>query len=60
MMDLDEFVALVEEMRGIQKDYFRIRAPSILAKAKAAERKVDDWIDAYHGKKKPEQASLME
>lgn len=57
-MDMDEFVALVEEMRKLQRDWFRLHIG--LAQCKRIEREVDDWIDAYHGKVKPEQASLME
>ena len=58
-MNMDGFISKVEEMRKLQKDYFRVRAPSLLSQCKKIEREVDKMIDDYKGRAAPEQASLV-
>ncbi|MFA5816652.1 MAG: hypothetical protein WC865_13640 [Bacteroidales bacterium] len=41
---MNDFIEKVEEMRRLQREYFRKRDPIILHKAKTAERMVDDLI----------------
>ena len=40
-----EFVLMVQEMRFLQKAYFKTRDKDILLKSKETERKVDSCID---------------
>ena len=41
---INEFVTMVEEMRRLQREYFRTRQSGVLQDAKQAERKVDQMI----------------
>lgn len=41
---MSEFEKLVLEMRETQKEYFRTRDKTTLAKSKALEKKVDDYF----------------
>lgn len=41
---INGFVTLVEEMRRLQREYFRTRQSGVLHDAKQAERKVDQMI----------------
>ena len=43
-MNSFEFVFMVQEMRSLQKTYFKTRDKDVLLKSKAAERKVDSCI----------------
>lgn len=47
MMELHDLVELVEEMRVAQKEYFRTKLWSTLEKAKAREKKVDEFLLRY-------------
>lgn len=41
---MDDFIKLVEEMRKLQKQYFKTRDRDVLIRSKEAERKVDIFI----------------
>jgi len=41
MEKLRSFATLVADMRHVQRDYFRLRSPSTLDRAKQLERRVD-------------------
>jgi len=41
MIDFQNFIGLVKDMRAAQKDYFRTRSKQSLSKAKDLEAKVD-------------------
>ena len=55
---LNEFIAAVEEMRRLQREYFKYRSSGTLQEAKAAERKVDQMIADFHKGKTREQGRL--
>lgn len=42
---LKKFEEAVKNMRMAQKAYFKYREPSALARAKQAEKIVDNWLD---------------
>ena len=50
-MSLNEFAALVAELRHAQKTYFRTRERADLERSKALERKVDKALDELSGQK---------
>jgi len=41
---MDDFIKLVEEMRKLQKQYFKTRDRDVLIRSKESERKVDTFI----------------
>lgn len=55
---LNEFVKVVEEMRRLQREYFRTRQSGVLHEAKQAERKVDQMIVDFRKGKPKEQGRL--
>lgn len=55
---LNEFVKAVEEMRRLQREYFRTRQSGVLQDAKQAERKVDQMIADFRKGKTQEQGRL--
>ena len=55
---LNEFLSAVEEMRNLQKEYFKTRSSIILKAAKEAERKVDKMIADFRNEKPQEQGKL--
>ena len=46
-MTTDEFYKLVEEMRNVQKEYFRTRDANILNESKRLEKAVDNAIKEH-------------
>lgn len=50
-MDIDNFVKKVLIMRTVQKDYFKLRFPGLLRKAKALENEIDREIKKYYEEK---------
>lgn len=48
--DLSAFVSLVDEMRRLQRDYFKTRRGDVLDEAKAAERMVDRAVDGFRSR----------
>lgn len=57
-MDAKQFREAVQEMRRLQKEYFRKRDFSILLKAKEAEKEVDDYLGQFD-KENNSQAKLF-
>lgn len=55
---LNEFISAVEEMRRLQKEYFKYRSSGVLQEAKQAERKVDQMIADFRKGKTQEQGRL--
>lgn len=55
---LNGFVSAVEEMRHLQREYFRTRQSSVLQETKQAERKVDQMIADFRKGKTQEQGRL--
>jgi len=55
--EFEKFVAAVEQMRSLQKQYFKSRSIDILRQSKAAEHKVDKAIQGFTAKSK--QGSLF-
>lgn len=55
---INEFVTMVEEMRRLQREYFKYRTSGTLQEAKQAERKVDQMIADFHKGKTREQGRL--
>ena len=55
---LNEFVSAVEEMRRLQKEYFKYRSSGTLQEAKQAERKVDQMLADFRKNKTQEQGRL--
>lgn len=53
-----DFVTMVEEMRRLQREYFRTRQSGVLQEAKQAERKVDQMIADFLKVKTQEQGRL--
>lgn len=51
-MKLDEFVALVKQMRESQRAYFKERSPQWLSQARELERRVDKAIADIQDKQK--------
>lgn len=49
--DAKRFVALVDDMRKTQKDYFRTRDVNALNKARELERSVDRMLDEFEEEK---------
>jgi hypothetical protein len=45
--DIQEFIAAVEQMRSLQRQYFKSRNPEILKQSKAAEAVVDKAIQEF-------------
>jgi hypothetical protein len=45
-----QFFDLVVKMREAQKEYFKFRAPSDVARCKTLEKEVDDCISAHQVK----------
>ena len=45
-MDYKQFRELVQQMRNLQKEYFRTRDPSTLYECKKIERLIDDHLNA--------------
>ncbi len=43
-MEQKEFMALVQQMRHAQKEYFRTRSPSVLEESKRLEKRVDEAL----------------
>ena len=43
-MIMEEFAALVQEMRNAQREYFRTRSPTALEAAKRLEKRVDQAL----------------
>ena len=54
--DIQEFIAAVEQMRSLQKQYFKSRDPDILRQCKAAEAEIDKAIQEFTSHK---QTSLL-
>ncbi len=48
MVEARTIVTLVSEMRTAQRDYFRLRSPSVLSHAKQLEAKVDRELKEIH------------
>ena len=57
-MTLNEFISMVEDMRRLQREYFRTRQSGVLQEAKQAERKVDQMIADFRKGKTQEQGRL--
>ena len=55
---LNDFISAVEEMRRLQREYFRTRQSGVLQEAKQAERKVDQMLDDFRKGKTQEQGRL--
>ena len=55
---LNEFVKVVEEMRRLQREYFRTRQSGVLHEAKQPERKIDQMIADFRKGKTQEQGRL--
>ena len=55
---LNEFISAVEEMRRLQREYFKFRSNGTLQEAKQAERKVDQMIADFRKGKTREQGRL--
>ena len=55
---ISEFVTEVEEMRRLQRKFFRTRQSGVLQEAKQAERKVDQAIADFLKVKTHEQGRL--
>ena len=49
MNKFERFVAMVEQMRVLQKEYFKTRDRGILQQSKNAEREVDEAIKKLNG-----------
>lgn len=49
MNKFERFVAMVEQMRALQKEYFKTRDRGILQQSKNAEREVDKAIKELNG-----------
>lgn len=47
-MNTETFIAIVNDMRKAQKDYFRNRTQTNLEIAKKKERECDAWLTAYY------------
>ena len=53
MLEYDDFMSLVADMRQAQKDYFKTRDKAILRKAKELEQKVDQQVSYWNQDKLP-------
>lgn len=47
-MNTETFIAIVDDMRKAQKNYFRNRTQTNLELAKQKERECDAWLTAYY------------
>jgi hypothetical protein len=46
-MDAKQFREAVQEMRSLQKEYFKRRDFSVLIKCKEVEKQVDDYLSMF-------------
>jgi len=44
MVEILKFAETVQQMRSVQNEYFRTKAPVAMAKAKKLEKEVDDMV----------------
>ncbi len=49
MNKFERFIAMVEQMRALQKEYFKTRDRGILQQSKNAEKEVDEAIKKLNG-----------
>ena len=57
-MDAKQFREAVQEMRGLQKEYFKTRYVDVLVKCKEVEKQVDQYCASFE-KEANSQAKLF-